>query len=215
MGNIKGSGTTIVGILCKDGVVLASERRATIGPYVASREVEKIYEIDRHIGFSYAGALADGATLARMMRVEAKLFRTRTGRPMGTEAAATLLSNIMFQYKIIPFLAQIILGGVDGAKPSLWSIDPIGGLLRESEFTFGGSGTPLVMAILDAEYVKGGSVSDNVPVAIKAINSAIKRDIFSGDGVDVVTVTKEGFRRWSKEEIEKMMEKEKIEKKKK
>lgn len=209
-------GTTTVGIVCRDGVILASERRATLGYFIATRESEKVFEIESHIGLTTAGTAADGQALVRILRVETKLFRTRSGRSIGVEAATSLLSNTMYQYKMVPFIAQIIIGGVDPTSgPKLYSIDPLGSTQSETKYSVSGSGTPMAYAILDDAYEEGKDVKEMVPLAVRAIGSAMKRDIFSGDGIDVVTITKEGFRRYKKEELDKMVEREKEAKKKK
>lgn len=202
-------GTTTIGVVCRDGIILASEKRATLGFIIATKESEKIYEIDKHMGMTIAGAAADGQSLARMLRVEAKLFKMRYGRPISVEAATTLLSNIMFQYKMFPFIAQIIIGGVEGGgNIRLYSLDPFGSIQVENEYTASGSGTAMAYAILDDGYKKS-DVKDCLSLAVKAINSGIKRDIFSGDGVDLASITTDGFKRYKKEEIEKLIEKEK------
>jgi proteasome beta subunit len=201
---IKKTGTTTVGLVGTDGVLLASERRTTAG-YIVSDDSEKIYEIGRQVGMAGAGVAGDMSALARMVRIESRLYRMRENRAMSVEATANLLSNIMYQYKMYPFLTAIIFGGYEedvGTK--IYTLDPYGDLLEVKDHSaFGGSGWPSAQAILDSMYEKK-SVKELVPIAVKAINAAKKRDPNSGGDVDIVTITKEGFRHLSKDEIERL-----------
>lgn len=202
---MKKTGTTTVGLVGTDGVILASERRTTAG-YIVSDDAEKVYEIDRHIGMAGAGLAGDMLALARILRAEARLYRTREGKSMSVEAAGNLLSNIMYQYKMFPFLTAIIFGGIDSnGSTKLYTLDPYGDLLEVKDHTaFGGSGWPGAQAVLDSMYERK-SVKELVPLAAKAINAAKKRDPNSGGDVDIVVITKEGFKRLSKDEIEKLL----------
>lgn len=201
---VKKTGTTTVGIVGTDGVILASEKRTTAG-YIVSDESEKVYEIDTHIGMAGAGVAGDMLALARILRIEARLFKMRERRRMTVEAAGNLLSNIMYQYKMFPFLTAIIFGGTDGdGSTKLFSLDPYGDLLEVKDHTaFGGSGWPGAQAVLDSMY-ECKAVKELVPLAVKAINTAKKRDPNSGGDVDIVLITKEGFKRLSKDEIERL-----------
>jgi len=188
-------GTTTVGIVCSDGVLLASERKATMGYFIATQEIEKIFKVDEHIGMTIAGAASDGQKLAQMLATEAKLFRIRNGRPIGVDAATSLLSNIMYQYKMFPFYSQIIIGGIEvDGKPKLFNLGPWGDTIPEDKYTVTGSGTPMAYAILDEHYEKKDT-NGSVSLATRAITAAIKRDVASGGSINIVTITKEGFRR--------------------
>jgi proteasome beta subunit len=201
-------GTTTLGIVCNDGIILASERKATMGYFIATQEIEKIFKIDDHIGMTIAGAVMDGQKLAQTLVVESKLFRIRNGRLIGVEAATALLSNLMYQYKMYPFYSQIVIGGIEtDGTPKLYSLDPWGGVIAEDKYTVTGSGCPMAYAILDDLYEKK-DVKETLHLAVKAINSAIKRDTASGGVVNLVTITKEGFKQHKKEETEKSAQRE-------
>jgi len=210
------TGTTTVGIVCNDGIILASEMRATVAGYIASEEVEKTYEIDKHIGMTAAGAAGDILAISRILAIETKLYKTRNGRPIGVEGAVNLLSNILYQYKMMPFMAAIIFGGVEAnGEPKLFILDPSGDIIRTKDHSaFGGSGWFSAQAVLDTCYEKG-NVKDLIPLAVKAIKTAMKRDTASGGDASIVTITKEGFKRLDKAEVERIVEKDKQKEKKK
>jgi proteasome beta subunit len=200
-------GTTTLGMICKDGVILSSERREVAG-YIVSDEAEKIFEVDKYIGMAGAGLSADMRALAKILNVEARLYRVSNGKRMSVEAASNLLSNLMYQYKMVPFLTIIILGGIEEEEePKLFALDVYGGVSRIKDYTaFGGSGWPFAQSILDAEY-SFKTIDEMIPVAIKAINAAKKRDVNSGGDIDIVKITKSGFKRLSSEEINKYTKK--------
>jgi proteasome beta subunit len=205
-------GTTILGIVCKDGVILASEFRATLGYTIAGRDI-KVYEIEPHIGFAGAGGAGDNQALSKILKVETKLFKTRNGRPITVEGGVNLLSSIMYQYKMYPFISFVILGGIEAdGTPKLYSLDPYGSVMKD-KYTASGSGMQMALGILDDRYEEGMLIKDAAPLAVKAVLAGIKRDAMSGDGVDIITITKGGFKRWDKAEVEKLIEKEKTKEK--
>ncbi|MDO8340343.1 MAG: proteasome subunit beta, partial [Candidatus Burarchaeum sp.] len=106
-------GTTTVGIICSDGLVFAADKRASMGYFIAAKDVDKIHQLDERIALTIAGSVADAQSLVRLMQAELKLYKMRNGEPMSVSAATTMLSNIMFQYKMFPFYVQLLLGGYD------------------------------------------------------------------------------------------------------
>jgi proteasome beta subunit len=197
--NAKKTGTTTVGLVCKDGVVLASDRRATMGYLIASKDIDKIYPINDHIAMTVAGGVGDAQMLVRWMKAEAKLYELKQEKKIGVEAAATLLANILAQYKFFPFFVQLLLGGID-QKPRLFSIDMLGGITEE-KMTSTGSGSPIAYGVLEELYVENRPVEANLPVAAKAVSAAMKRDAASGENVDLVMLTKIGFRRMPRDDV--------------
>jgi len=198
-------GTTTVGIVCKDGVVLTADRRASLGNMVISKGVTKIFQVDDHLALAGAGTVGDILSLVRALRAEAKLYRAKVGKEMSTKALATLTSNILSGRKYLPYFGWFLIGGYD-EKPSLYSIDMAGGI-TEDKYVSAGSGMEFAYSILDNEYSEKITLKNGVKLAIKAINTAIKRDVFTGDGIMVVTIDKEGYRELSKEEVEKILKK--------
>lgn len=197
------TGTTTVGIVCKDGVVLATDRRATMGYYIASKDIDKVYPIADHIAMTIAGSVGDAQTLVRWMRSELKIYELRMNKKPSVEAAATLLANILAQYKFYPFFVQLLVGGID-ERPRLFSVDMLGGVTEE-KITATGSGTTIAIGVLDSLYSEGKTVEENLRIAAKAVTAAMKRDAGSGERVDLVMITKEGFKRIPKEEIKKYL----------
>ncbi|WP_324735293.1 archaeal proteasome endopeptidase complex subunit beta [Thermococcus sp. SY098] len=199
----KFKGTTTVGIVCNDGVVLAADMRATIGNMVMSKNVTKIFQIDEHLALAGAGNVGDILSLVRMLRAETKLYRARVGREMSVKALATLTANILNGTKYFPYLGWFLIGGYD-EKPNLYSVDMAGGM-TEDKYVSAGSGMEFAYAVLENEYKEDMSVDEGVKLAVKAINTAIKRDIFTGDGILVVKITKEGYRELDKKEVDKIL----------
>lgn len=197
------TGTTTVSLLCSDGVILAAEKRATMGGFIANKETEKIIRIQDHIAITVAGSVADAQTLGRIMKAQSELYRIQRGRPMNIEAAATLLANILQSSKGFPFLVQILLGGYDD-KPRIFSLDPVGSMLPEKMVSTG-SGSPVAYGVLEDQYRENKSVKDNLPIVVRAIRSAMERDSASGNGIDVAVITRDGFRKVEKEEVEKYL----------
>lgn len=195
----KKTGTTTVGIVCKDGVVLASDRRATMGYYIASKDIDKIYPISDTIAMTIAGSVGDAQTLIRWMKAELKMYALRNNKQPTVEAAATLLANILTQYKFYPFFVQLLVGGID-EHARLFSVDMLGGVTEE-KVSATGSGSPIAIGILDNFYSEGKTADENLKVAAKAVSAAIRRDAGSGERIDLVVITKEGIRRIPKEDV--------------
>ena len=196
----KFKGTTTVGIVCKDGVVLAADRRASLGNIIYARNVTKIHKIDEHLAIAGAGDVGDILNLVRLLRAEAKLYYSQSGKRMSVKALATLLANIMNGAKYFPYLAWFLVGGYD-EKLKLYSVDMVGGI-TEDKYATAGSGMEFAYSILDSEYKDNLTLEEGIKLAVKAINTAIKRDVFSGDGILVVTITKEGYKELSDSELE-------------
>lgn len=200
----KKTGTTTVGLVCKDGVVLASDRRATMGYLIASKDVDKIFEIGPGIAMTVAGSVGDAQKLVRWMRAEIKLYKLKHEKDITIEAASTLLANILSQYKFYPFWVQLLVGGVDKEGHHVYSVDMLGGVTKE-DYTSTGSGSPIAYGVLEELYSTSKSLVDNAKVAVKAVGAAMKRDAASGERVDIVLLDKQGFRRLKKEEVKKLL----------
>ena len=196
-------GTTTVGLTCKDGVVFATEKRATMGNLIAHKVADKIFKIDDHIGTTIAGAVSDAQSLMKYISAEVALFRLRNGKQINVEAAATLTSNILHSSRVYPFFVQTLLGGVDDKGPALYSLDPTGGGVKDLMIATG-SGSLRAYGAFEDRYSEDLYVEEGVDVAIRAIKSAMERDAFSGNGILVATITKEeGFKKFSDEEVDK------------
>lgn len=203
MSDAKKTGTTTVGLVCSDGVVLASDRRATMGYLIASKDVDKIYSIGDHIAMTIAGGVGDAQTLIRWMTAEVKLYELKHEKKISVEAAATLLANILSQYKFFPFFVQLLVGGMDG-KARLFSVDMLGGVTEET-VTSTGSGSPFAYGLLEELFKEGKTTEENLRIAAKAVSSAMKRDAASGENVDLVLVTKHGFKRIPRDDVKRIL----------
>lgn len=204
---IKKTGTTTVGLVCKDGVILASDRRATMGYYIANKKTPKIHMISDRIGMTIAGGVGDAQALVRWMQAEIKLYELKHGKKMSVESASTLLANILSNYKYYPFFVQLLVGGVD-EKPRVFSVDMLGGVTEE-DITATGSGSPIAMGVLEEMFVRDGGVRENAPIAARAVGAAIKRDAGSGEGVDVLIITPRGAEMLTDKEVRELKEQKK------
>ncbi len=192
-------GTTTLGLTCKDGVVFATERRATMGNLIAHKVADKIFRIDYHIGATIAGSVSHAQTLMKFITAESALYRLRNGEEIGVESLATLTSNIL---RSGPLYVQTLLGGVDTKGPSLFSLDPAGGVIKDMMISTG-SGSMVTYGVLEDRYSEDIYVEEGVDLAIRGIRAAMERDAFSGNGIRVATITKdEGFVKLSEEEVE-------------
>jgi len=194
---IKKTGTTTLGIVCKEGVVVAAEKKSTMGYLVASKETEKVYDINDYITMTIAGASGDAQTLVRYMRAEVKLFEIQNQRKISVKGAATLLANILHggRWTFLPYMVQLIVAGYNGGA-SIFSLDAIGAIEQEKKFFSTGSGSPMALGVLEDSFDENLSLDDGAKLAVRAIRAAVERDIASGgNAIDVVTITKDGIKR--------------------
>lgn len=197
------TGTTTLGIICKDAVVIATEKKATMGYLVESKEAQKMYKLDDHIGLTIAGSVGDAQAIVRIMRAQFKLYKLERG-PITVKAAATLMSNILQGSKYYPYMNMFLLAGYDSRGPQVFSIDAIGGSSTKDKFYSTGSGSPFAYGVLEAEFKENISKEDAVALAIRAIKSAVERDIASGGkGFAVAIIDKDGYKELADKEIAK------------
>lgn len=194
-------GTTTVGLLCSDGVILASEKRATMGNLIANKDAQKVLPIDDKIGITIAGQVGDAQALQRIMKAQLSLYKIQRRRDMAVEAAGSLLANILQETKYFPYFIQLVLGGYD-TKPRLYSLDMAGSLMEEV-YTSSGSGSPTAFGVLEARFKPGKSIEENIPIAAVAIKTAMERDSYSGNGVNMAVIDKNGFRKIDEKDLEK------------
>ncbi len=200
------TGTTTLGMVCKDGVVMATETRATMGTLIAHKITKKLYQIDEHLALATAGLVGDLQILARYLNAEANLYRLKRDQKMPVRSAATLMSNILNQRKFFPYYVQLILGGFDNSGGHIFSLDAAGGAIPDN-YTAGGSGSPYVYGVLEDNYQEGLSTDSGIDIAIRAITAAKNRDSASGGDINVAVITKDGFKEVTEEEIKKRIEK--------
>jgi proteasome beta subunit len=184
-------GATTIGLVFKDGVALASERRVSYGYFVVSKSGRKVFKITDNIGVAYAGIVADMQMLTMESAAYANLYSLERERKASVRNVAKLISNILFSMRLFPYLAQTIVGGVDEEGPSIYTLDPLGSLLRD-EYASVGTGSEIAMGVLEAEYRDGMSAEQAVELIKKATKAATARDVGSGEEMDLLIITKEG-----------------------
>jgi proteasome beta subunit len=186
-------GTTTVGVVCTNGVILSSDTRVTMGYFVAHKKGKKIYQIDDHIGMTISGSVADAQRVVEVLKVNAKLYKLNNGRPIPIKSASRLVANLLFSARMAPLIAQILVGGVDSTGPHVFSLDPFGSLVEE-KCVATGSGSPIAYGVLEDKYKEGAAIEEMLPVVVRAVDSAMKRDIASGNNFDIAVITKDGYR---------------------
>ncbi len=184
-------GATVVGLVCKDGVVLAAEKRVSWGHMVMSRSGKKVFKVTPNMGLAFAGLVSDMQALIREATAYANLFRLENNRLITVKAMAKLISNILFQRRLMPLLMETVVGGMDEDGPSVYSMDPVGSLIPE-KFVTAGSGAPLAMGLLENQFYEGIDMKAGSELALNAIRVAVARDVVSGDGVDMLLIGAEG-----------------------
>ncbi|MFB6091974.1 MAG: archaeal proteasome endopeptidase complex subunit beta [Haloquadratum sp.] len=183
------TGTTTVGLKTEDGVVLATDMRASLGRMVSSKDVQKVEQIHPNAALTIAGSVSAAQSLISSIRAEVRLYESRRGEDMSMQALSTLLGNFLRSGAF--FIVQPILGGVDEEGPHIYSIDPTGSILEEN-YTVTGSGSQYALGVLEQEYDEELSIEEAKTVAARAIKSAVERDLASGNGINVAVVTDEG-----------------------
>lgn len=198
----KFGGTTTVGLVCSDGTVLASDSRATAGYLVASKEAKKIYKVSEHIAVTTAGAVGDAEQLVELLAAEAGLYRATNGREIGVLQLARIASLVLNSQFLFPYIVNLLIGGYD-TQPRLVFID-LDGTMVEEKMTATGSGSPVAYGVLERGYREDMKVKEALPLAVEAVRTAMKRDIATGNEVQVAIITSEGVRFLTPEEIKKL-----------
>ena len=184
-------GTTTVGLVTKDAVILAADKRATAGYYIAHKRVRKILRVDDRIAITTAGLVADAQMLVSWIQNEIKYYKLTLGRPISVKTVASILSLILHSSRYFPYIVQLLVGGYDTA-PRLYMLEFFGAITEE-KYTATGSGSPIAIGVIEGEYNPEMNVEDAVQLAVKAVKSAMSRDSASGEGVDVVVITKDKY----------------------
>jgi proteasome beta subunit len=187
----KFKGTTTVAFKCVDGIVMATDTRATVLPgFVAHKKVKKVYGVTRNVGMTIAGVPAEAINLLDILRANATLYQIQRKRIVPVKVVASLASVILFSQRLYPYEVQVIIGGYDDEGYHLYSLDPFGSAI-EDDMIATGSGSPVAYGVLESGYSNGISLDQGLVLAVKAINAAIKRNVYTGDDFDVATITME------------------------
>ena len=183
------TGTTTVALKTADGVVLATDMRASAGYMVSSKDVQKVEEIHPTAALTIAGGVSAAQSLISSLRAEVRLYEARRGEHMSMEALSTLTGNFLRSGAF--FIVAPLLGGVDEEGAHVYSFDPVGGM-SEEEYAVSGSGSQYALGVLEQEFEEGLSMDAAQTVAARSIKSALERDLASGNGINVARVTADG-----------------------
>jgi len=194
-------GTTTVGVVCRDGVILGTDTRATMGNYVASKRAKKVYKITDNLAMTIAGGVAVAQRVVEILKINSRLYELEKNRTIPVKSAARLVANLLFSNREVgnPLPMQALVGGFDDSGPHIFNLDPYGSLTEEKMVSTG-SGSPFAYGVLESQYKEDSTVDEMLPIVVKAVDSAMKRDVASGDSFDVAVIDGSGFRELSPEE---------------
>lgn len=199
-------GTTTIGVVCKDGIILASDTRVTMGYFVAHKKGKKIYQVDDHIAMTIAGSVADAQKAVDILKANAQLYKLSYGRPIPISSAARVVANLLGSARYAPLATQVLIGGVDNTGPHIYMLDPLGSVTEEKCVSTG-SGSPIAYGVLEDKYKEDVEIKEFTSIVTKAVNAAMKRDAASGGSFDVVIIDENGFRELDDDEKRKFAEK--------
>ncbi len=193
-GKLLNTGTTTVGMVCKEGILLASESKASMGNMIVNKDVQKVFKIDDKIGITIAGMVSDSQQLINILKAEISLHKLETNEEMKISAVAHLLSQIMYSRRMFPYYTQIIIGGIDSTGSYIFSFDPTGSCMKEN-YVSTGSGSPFVYGVLEKDFREGMTIEQGKKLIREAIKSATQRDMASGgEKLWIVEITEKGFK---------------------
>ena len=194
-------GTTTVGVVCRDGVILGTDTRATMGNYIASKHAKKVYKITDNLAMTIAGGVAVAQRVVEILKINASLYELEKNRSISVKSAARLVSNLLFSSREVgnPLPMQALVGGFDETGPHVFNLDPYGSLTEEKMVSTG-SGSPFAYGVLESQYREDSTVDEMISIVVKAVDSAMKRDVASGDSFDIAVIDAAGFRELSPEE---------------
>jgi proteasome beta subunit len=190
-------GATAVGITFDGGIVLASEKRIAFGNFLVSKSTKKTFEITPKVGATCAGLVADMQILTLQISALAKIRKMDIKRDVPPNTIAKMMSNMMYERRYFPLLTQVIVGGVVD-KPIMYTLDPLGSVLPD-EYAAVGTGAEMALGVLDPQYKANMTKDEAIDLAKRAVRSAILRDSASGDGLDVLIITKDGTEEFTEE----------------
>lgn len=200
------TGTTTVGIVLEDAVILGADQKATMGNLTYEEESKKLYKITDSVALTNAGVVGDSLVLIRFLQGQAKLYETERRTKMSANAMATLLSNILNSMRYYPYMVQFLIGGFIG-KPELYEVEPFGGVLERKKYGVTGSGTHFALGVLDQEYKETLTIEQGMKLVAKAILASKRRDIFTGGiGINIFLIDKHGVQEIEENKVRKIVE---------
>jgi len=193
------TGTTTIGIICKDVVILAADKRATAGNLIVIKDTEKVFPVMGNMGITTAGTVSDIQLTVKYLKAELNLKEVRTGRKPTVKEAATLLSGMNYtNIRQMGGICQFLFAGYDNKGPQLFDIYPDGSITNISAdvgFVASGSGSVFAFGVLEDSWKKDMTEEQGVELAFRAVNAALQRDTASGEGIDVLVIDKNGAKK--------------------
>ena len=182
-------GATTIGIVCKDGVILSSEKRISYGYMIMSKRGKKTFMLTSSVGAACAGLVADMQVLIHQVAAYSKLYELDHNRSISVKSVTKAMASLMFERRFFPYITQVIVGGVDDEGPSIYILDPLGSVLPDKYATIG-SGAEIAIGVLEASYKDGLSLDEGKDLIARAMKSALARDSTSGNGIDLLIISK-------------------------
>ena len=200
------TGTTTLAMICKEGIVLAADKKATAGYLIVDKHAEKIHLIAKDMALTTAGTVSDIQLLIKLIKAEIALKSMRSDKEVTVKEAANLLGRMIYsnirKFSTIPGLSHFILGGKDKHGFHIYDLFPDGSVTECQDYVSSGSGSVMAYGVLETLYKKDLPVQEGIKLAVKSINAAVQRDIASGEGIDIVTITKDGTKKVLTKEID-------------
>ncbi|NQU98894.1 proteasome subunit beta [Candidatus Woesearchaeota archaeon] len=198
MDKVLETGTTTVGVVCKDCIVLGADKRATAGHFIANKKVEKVVPINDYMAVTTAGTVSDIQLLIKLIKAELKLKEIRTNRKPSVKEGANLLAGMVYsnirKMSMIPGISHFLVGGYDSEK-HLYDLYPDGSIADIDDFVSSGSGSVIAYGVLETNYKKDMSEEEGINLIKQSLNAAMQRDSASGEGIDIFVIDKKGIRR--------------------
>ena len=199
------TGTTTVGIVCKDGIVLAADKRATAGTMIVDKRADKVHIINDDFAVTWAGTVSDAQLVTKLLKAELKLKEVKTNKRPTAKEAANLLGGLLYSSirrpSMIPSIAHFLMGGKDTSGIHIYDLFPDGSVTKITDFVSSGSGSVFALGVLETQYTQDMTTEKGVELVVKAINTALQRDSCSGNGIDVVVVKMEDIKKVMHKEI--------------
>ncbi|WP_196817711.1 hypothetical protein [Candidatus Nitrosocosmicus oleophilus] len=183
--------TTIIGIKTTEGVVLASDKRASKGFFIGSKIVQKISKIDDTLAIAIAGQLSDAEHLIKVTAAERKLIELRRGFPLSVKESSRLIANLAYSglKNYQPYYVELLVAGVDTSGSHV-NVADMSGAITNEDYAASGSGAPIAYGVLESLYHFDITNDEAKEIAKKAVAAAMERDPGSGNGIDVLVIPK-------------------------
>lgn len=199
------TGTTTLGIVCRNGIILAADKRATAGNLIVDKRTDKIHLISEDIAVTIAGTVSDAQLLIKLIRAELKLKEVRTNKRPTIKEAANMLGGLLYSMirnmSMLPAVTHFLLGGRDNQGLHLYDLFPDGSVTKIKDFVSSGSGSVFAYGVLESQYSPEITVEEGMKLAVKAVNAALQRDNYTGGGIDVVVITEKEVKKALQKEV--------------